>query len=891
MNKLNKLVRDLVNGWPYWEEHEHYYLKDLLPKLKKNPSFSELAESQIIEEIKITSSKKEWNNLGKIVWYVKYFEPIGTINIDEINKDLRIKSKQIEQDVIEQNFEEADSLFKFYRNIIPFSELGPSTKEYFKGKAKIKLDEIEGSLKSFNFDEADELYQKDYHYIQKSEYNDLKSKYIKEQNQQAEKKAQDKINMLNEIEKAMEDNDFSMANEIYQQYKNVILESDYNRLKKRHMERIAQVKLGEIEQTLKHKSFSEADELYQQYKNIVLEADYIKLKKRYLERVARIKLGEIEQTLKHNNFSEADELYQQSKNTVLETDYIKLKKKHMERVARIKLGEIEQTLEVYSFAKADKLYESNKAYVAKEKYLALKKKYQKNQIEADVLSLLKERNYFDAENIVAKSPLISSKEYEVLRRPYLKQDLKRIINLPITDKEAFETIQLIIKHESALINKLSLNKIKQFVIDHIGTFTFPFVLYQSIINDINDSLQSKKTTIDENNIYRVVVEFLNSSSSPNVDLMPLWNIFSFYPEILGKVCSRKRNLLDRVDDTYPYEHLETLGPHYFPTQETVLHFIKSEKIYADKKLCSLLKKQLTENKYFNCEMYFSLRQAMHNDEPIALNDILRNLLKRIVNKTFDYHRENKKYAENLIFPKCISFERTDRFRINDDKNIFCEGHLINPRTDDGEAIVLCRNRRCIERSEYIDDKTSDDDDDFLRILRNVLNFSKDEIFKSDHFTRGLGAFNRWNEILDRLFCGYNDKGGCGSTLIYSSVYQASSGWAAYATTYWYCSNGSCVKNQEIIKLSHCRGCRKIIDSRFDRQRCQRKDKKDFYICMDCGYCCSQHEVSWRCPKCGFLELKNDNDPNGKRYRCNHCDQVINIPLWLKPKLLGKPNIE
>jgi len=423
-----------------------------------------------------------------------------------------------------------------------------------KRKAKIKLDEIVEALKSFNFDEAYELYQKNHHYIEESEYNDLKSKYKTAQNLRVKK-------ILNEIEQAMEDNDFSKANEIYQRYKTIVPESEYNKLNKRHKARVAQIKLGEIDQALKHNKFSEADELYQQHKNIVLE-----------------------------------------------TEYNKLKKRHMERIARIKLGEVEQTLKTYSFIKADKLYELNNAYITKERYLTLKKKYQKQQIEVDILSLLKERNYFNAEKIATKSPFISNKEYEALRLPYLKQDLKRIINLPITDEEAFETIEFIIKHESALINKLSLNKIKQFVADHINTFTFPFVLYQLIISDINDSLKDKKTPIDEDNILSVIVEYLNKSKSQNVDLMPLWNTFCSYPAILKRISLEKKDLLDKIEKTYPYEFIHILAPHYLPKEKIVLRFIKQGKIYRDKKLISLFKKLLKEHKYFNCEMFFSLRQ-------------------------------------------------------------------------------------------------------------------------------------------------------------------------------------------------------------------------------------------------------------------------------------------
>jgi len=148
---------------------------------------------------------------------------------------------------------------------------------------------------------------------------------------------------------------------------------------------------------------------------------------------------------------------------------------------------------------------------------------------------------------------------------------------------------------------------------------------------------------------------------------------------------------------------------------------------------------------------------------------------------------------------------------------------------------------------------------------------------NQEFIRSMGAFNRWNEIVTHLFCGYGEGGGCGSPLTYSNTNQVKAGLAAYATTFWHCPNSSCAKYTQSIKLSHCKGCLKIIDSRIDRHHCPREDIM-FYICNDCGFCCDKHNVSGICPKCGVNGGWESKDGYGSWYKCCNCGHTIKVPI-------------
>ncbi len=265
---------------------------------------------------------------------------------------------------------------------------------------------------------------------------------------------------------------------------------------------------------------------------------------------------------------------------------------------------------------------------------------------------------------------------------------------------------------------------------------------------------------------------------------------------------------------------------------------------------------------------------------ISLNDIL-TLLKKIVNRAFNYNVKPIKPIENLIFPKCLSDYSDNNFRVLQKENIFCEGRLLKIAEDD-KQYFLCRNRRCAERTERIDNnKYIMEDNYFFEYLKDKFKINSNDLFCNDRFIRSMGAFNRWNEIADRLFCGFPDDNGCGSTLIFDSAIKDRPGWQAYATTYWRCTNSSCSKNTLQVKLSHCAGCGKIIDSRTDKIACNRKDGKTFYVCTDCGYCCSQHEVSGICPKCGKNAGWTTNDPYLKWYVCETCGHKIAVPLRLR----------
>ena len=53
----------IINHWSFWDEHERYYLKELLPSLMRNPSSGDAVEERLISELRPLLTEDEWTHL------------------------------------------------------------------------------------------------------------------------------------------------------------------------------------------------------------------------------------------------------------------------------------------------------------------------------------------------------------------------------------------------------------------------------------------------------------------------------------------------------------------------------------------------------------------------------------------------------------------------------------------------------------------------------------------------------------------------------------------------------------------------------------------------------------------------------------------------------------
>lgn len=518
------------------------------------------------------------------------------------------------------------------------------------------------------------------------------------------------------------------------------------------------------------------------------------------------------------------------------------------------------------------------------------------------INIMLDKKSIDAYGIKGFGTLLVDYRYENADEHYLKQEglfnetkymeqeqkyktkkhaeyLRRKISAEcsISDKDVLSLAHIVVQNDPALYNVFSWEGLKAFIMANIDSVTFPNSVYLSILKEIADEMKRGIVNYDKNAVAEVLEKVLSFSDKGDAGYEIIWVILFTNKSLLKKFSSSHKIFLDKLADTYPLENLIRFAPFYLPPENICLNYLKNDQIPLDRETYDQLQSIFKMSRYFNCEMILALTKAKCEYPKINLNDIL-GALKKIVNRAMNHNLEFKNPIKNQIFPKCISDYQKKGFQVSRRDLVFCEGKLWKRR-------VLCRNQQCIERTRMVNvgDKVQPDNY-FFRFLKTKFGISSNDILWNKGFALAMGNFNRWNEIAERIICGYGQTAGCGSPLIYCNSPQVSPGWAAFATTYWRCSMSSCHHVEKEIKLSNCAGCGRIIDSRFDKVSCNRRDGKMFFICMDCGYCCDEHMVSGICPKCEQNKRWKNLDRYGKRYQCAACGHKIAVPLRFKGSL-------
>jgi cold shock CspA family protein len=179
--------------------------------------------------------------------------------------------------------------------------------------------------------------------------------------------------------------------------------------------------------------------------------------------------------------------------------------------------------------------------------------------------------------------------------------------------------------------------------------------------------------------------------------------------------------------------------------------------------------------------------------------------------------------------------------------------------------------------------------DFMNILEfNIDEQKKDgSIVYEGLYTRFVTFINRFNKLLEKLYCLE-----CNHVL-----YPAeSSNFAAYSVTKFICKNDNCSCKNQIVYLNHCLNhqCNATIDSRVSK-----KCNNNWYICNECGSCCSHatyerrlnnlntttgqvdegllfavnnkighlEKAEYFCYKCGQVMVEHPN----KKFKCRDCN--------------------
>ncbi|MFT6030974.1 MAG: hypothetical protein ACI8O8_002721 [Oleiphilaceae bacterium] len=291
-----------------------------------------------------------------------------------------------------------------------------------------------------------------------------------------------------------------------------------------------------------------------------------------------------------------------------------------------------------------------------------------------------------------------------------------------------------------------------------------------------------------------------------------------------------------------------------------------------------ISKHIAEHNMLQARLLLALWDAKNSTKYVAsapsdwLDRITKLFCSSFLKKMFEAHAPERKLIENIIWHACTV---DDHWR---PLLSACEGKLVPSQRDNGAVtITMCRNNKCVSPS-YSD---IGNQSMFYQALVKWFSIDYNMLHTSEDYTRSIAAVNRWNEVLPRLYCRC-----CNDPLEYAEHNKGSMGNMAYGVSYWLCSNNDCNENSESIKLTHCIGCGKIIDSRDDKQACNSEELRScskVYICNTCASCCQRKHEGWSgiCPQCGKSSAFTGEKDLQYRLICQFCTHPVKPPAKFK----------
>ena len=250
---------------------------------------------------------------------------------------------------------------------------------------------------------------------------------------------------------------------------------------------------------------------------------------------------------------------------------------------------------------------------------------------------------------------------------------------------------------------------------------------------------------------------------------------------------------------------------------------------------------------------FILEKAINREEMMRkMNFLLKTHFKKIIGNNITNETYRHIFSLEGLVKKCNGrkkYEGVDlwtggrqtRYYTDGDhyiyteyeENIYCEGrfwkeqkfYFKESNRPTGEACNLfwCRNDLCVGINDEVDLTL-----DFHKWTLNELNELFDINLDRLVFTHLAGWLNRMETIIEKLKC-YE----CAEVLRPINYVPKNLGF--YAVPLFHCVNDQCDEQSKKIRFTHCRGCKKILDSR------------ETTTCKTCGWLiCDNSE----CEKCG-----------------------------------------
>ena len=225
--------------------------------------------------------------------------------------------------------------------------------------------------------------------------------------------------------------DFESADRSFQSISHLYSKSKYDRSRNIYVRKYIKLKLEKITQQLRCYNFESADELFKHISHLYNASDYNQLRGEYVRKYIKPKLEKITQQLRCYDFESADELFKHINKLHSQSEYDRLRRLYVDEYVTSTFNQIKQRLRLYDFESADQLFQSiSISNLSQIEYQHLKGKYQNSKAEytkrhvlETIEALLNEEEYTAADKQFSNSSLISAKEYENLKNPYVKRSL------------------------------------------------------------------------------------------------------------------------------------------------------------------------------------------------------------------------------------------------------------------------------------------------------------------------------------------------------------------------------------------------------------------------------------------------------------------------------------
>ena len=222
------------------------------------------------------------------------------------------------------------------------------------------------------------------------------------------------------------------TNRISQSIDRLYNASDYHQLRNKYVRKYIEPKLEKIKQQLRCYNFESANELFNELfediSHLYNASDYKQLRDEYVREYI---IEKITPKLHCYDFESADRLFKHIRRLYPKSEYDQLRRHYVNEYITSTFNQIEQKLHLYDFESADQLFQSiSISNLSQVEYQRLKGRYQSSKAEytkrhvLDIITaLLNDEEYIAADKHFFTSSLISAKEYENLKRRYVKRSL------------------------------------------------------------------------------------------------------------------------------------------------------------------------------------------------------------------------------------------------------------------------------------------------------------------------------------------------------------------------------------------------------------------------------------------------------------------------------------